>query len=85
MKAGLTDMREPRAGLAGCGVRVGDKMDVPERAEGIPESISIGRCRELLGDDADGLTDDKVIDIARHAEAMAHILIDLAVQDRRIH
>ena len=60
-------------------------MDVPERAEVIPESISIGRCRELLGDDADALTDGEVIDIARDAEAMAHILIDLAVQDRRIH
>lgn len=60
-------------------------MDVPECAEGIPKPISIARCRELLGDEADALTDDEVIDIARHAEAMAHILIDLAVQDRRIH
>ena len=60
-------------------------MDVPERGEVIPEPISIGRCRELLGDEADALTDDEVIGIARHAEAMAHTLIDLAVQDRRIH
>jgi hypothetical protein len=60
-------------------------MDVPECAEGIPEPISIERCRELLGDEADALTDHEVIDVARHAEAMAHILIDLAVQDRRIH
>jgi hypothetical protein len=60
-------------------------MDVPECAEGIPEPISIGRCRELLGDEADALTDDEVIDIARHADAMAHILSDLAVQDKRIH
>jgi hypothetical protein len=60
-------------------------MDVPECAEGIPEPIPIGRCRELLGDEADALTDDEVIDIARHAEAMAHILIDLAVQDKCIH
>jgi hypothetical protein len=60
-------------------------MDVPECAESIPEPISIGRCRELLGDEADALTDDEVIDIARHAEAMAHILIALAVQDELIH
>lgn len=60
-------------------------MDVPESTEVIPEPISLGRCRELLGDEADALTDDEVIDIARHAEVMAHILIDLAVQDRRIH
>jgi hypothetical protein len=60
-------------------------VDVPECAEVIPEPISIRRCRELLGDEADALTDDEVIDIARHAEAMAHILIALAVQDERIH
>jgi hypothetical protein len=60
-------------------------MDVPECAEGIPEPISIGRCREMLGDEADALTDDEVIDIARHAEAMAHTLIALALQDKRIH
>ena len=66
-------------------VRVGDAMDVSECAEVMPEPISIGRCRELLGDEADALTDDQVIDVARHAEAMAHILIDLALQDGRIH
>ncbi len=60
-------------------------MDVPERAEVIPEPIAIGRCRELLGDEADALTDDEVIDVARHAEAMAHILIALALQDGRVH
>ena len=60
-------------------------MDVPECADVIPEPISIGRCRELLGDEADALTDDEVIDIARHAEAMAHVLIDLALQDGRVH
>ena len=60
-------------------------MDVPERAVVTPEPIAIARGRELLGDEADALTDDEVIDIARHAEAMAHILIDLALQDGRIH
>ena len=60
-------------------------MDVPECAEVTLEPISIGRCRELLGDEADALTDDEVIDIARHAEAMAHIFIALALQDGRVH
>ena len=60
-------------------------MDVPECAEVIPEPISIGRCRELLGDEADALTDDEVIDVARHAEATAHLLIALALQDGRIY
>lgn len=60
-------------------------MDVPECAEVTPEPISIGRCRELLGDEADALTDDEVIDIVRQAEAMAYIVIALALQDGRVH
>ena len=60
-------------------------MDVPEPAEIIPERISIVRCRALLGDEADALSDDEVRDVARHAEAMARILIALALQDGRIH
>ena len=60
-------------------------MDVPESAVVTPELISIARGRELLGDEADELTDDEVLDIARHAEAMAHVLIALVLQDGRIH
>jgi hypothetical protein len=60
-------------------------MDVPERADITPEPITISRCRELLGDEADALSDDEVRDAARHAEAMARILIFLAVQNGRIH
>ena len=60
-------------------------MDVPERADCTPEPISVACCRDVLGDEADALTDDEVIDIARHAEAMAHVLIAMALQDGRIH
>ena len=60
-------------------------MDVPEPAEAMPEPISIARCRELLGDEADALADDEVLEIARHAEAVAHIVIALALQDGRVH
>jgi hypothetical protein len=60
-------------------------MDVPACAEVMPEPISIERCRELLGDEADALTDDEVIDVARHAQTMAHLLIALALQDWRVH
>ena len=66
-------------------VRVGDAMDVPERADITPEPIAITRCRELLGDEADALSDDEVREVARHAEAMARILIGLALQNGRIH
>ena len=66
-------------------VQWGTAMDVPEPAEAIPEPISIVRCRELLGDEAETLSDDQVRGVARHAEAMARILIALALQDGRIH
>jgi hypothetical protein len=59
-------------------------MDVPERAEAIPEPIPIVRCRELLGDEAEALSDDEVREVARHAEAMARILVAMALQDGRI-
>jgi len=60
-------------------------MDVSERVDAAPEPMSIQRCRQLLGDEADALSDDDVRDIVRHADAMAHILIVLAMQDGRIH
>jgi len=60
-------------------------MDVPERADITAEPISIVRCRDLLGDEAETLSDDEVLKVARHAEAMAHVLIALARQDGRIH
>jgi hypothetical protein len=59
-------------------------MDVPDRADITPEPITISRCRELLGDEADALLDDEVRDVARHAEVMARILIALALQNGRI-
>ena len=60
-------------------------MDVPDRAEQEPDLISIERCRELLGDEADALSDDEILVVARHAEALAHVVIALALQDGRIH
>jgi len=60
-------------------------MDVPERADITPEPITLSRCREVLGDEAEALSDDEVRDVARHAEAMARVLIALALQGGRIH
>ena len=39
----------------------------------------------LLGDDADSLTDEEVLVVVHHAESLAHVLIELALQDVRIH
>ena len=60
-------------------------MDVPERADYTPKPISVARCRDVLGDESNALTDEEVLDIARHAEAVAHLLIALALQDGRVH
>lgn len=40
------------------------------------DSISIMRCRELLGDEAEALSDQEVDLMLRHADAMAHILVE---------
>lgn len=60
-------------------------MDVHDRAEQEPELISVGRCRELLGEEADTMSDDEVLIVARHAESLAHVVIELAFQDVRVH
>jgi hypothetical protein len=60
-------------------------MDGLDRAEQEPESISVARCRELLGDDADTMSDEEVLAVARHAELLAHVVIELALQDVRVH
>ena len=41
------------------------------------DSISITRCRELLGDEAEALSDQEVDFMRRHADAMAHVLIEI--------
>ena len=47
------------------------------------EPMSIARCREVLGREADGLTDSEVDQIRRHADAMAHVLVDVFMELRR--
>ncbi len=42
--------------------------------------LSIARCRELLGHDADGLSDEPVADVSDHANAMAHVIVDLFLE-----
>ena len=42
-----------------------------------PEPISMARCRELLGDEALPLSHEDVHAIRRHADAMAHVLVEI--------
>ena len=52
-------------------------MEYVEQAEARPERISIARCRELLGEDAESMTDEDIEDVRRHAETMAGIVVEL--------
>jgi len=53
-------------------------MEFVERADDRPEQISIARCRELLGDEAESMTDRDVVEIGRHAETMAWIVVEMS-------
>ena len=52
-------------------------MEYVEQADPRPEPISIARCRQLLGEEADSLTDQEVASLRRHAETMAWILVEM--------
>jgi hypothetical protein len=59
-------------------------MEFVERAEDISEPISIVRCRELLGEEAESMTDQEVALIRRHAETMAYIVVEMYQERCRI-
>jgi hypothetical protein len=59
-------------------------MDLPEHAERKPETISVARCRELLGNEAEALTDDEVALVRRHAETMACMVVEMYQEHCRL-
>jgi hypothetical protein len=56
-----------------------DRLDVSEPA---PEPMTIARCRELLGAEATGLSDDEIDALRQHADAMANVLVDMFLTNR---
>ena len=50
--------------------------------EMILDAISIARCREVLGDEAQGLSDRDVDQIRQHAERMARMIVEIFLQTR---
>jgi len=60
-------------------------MDVLDRVKPESDSISIAQCRELLGEDAGTMSDEEVLAIAHHAESLARVVIELAMQHVRVH
>jgi hypothetical protein len=59
-------------------------MDFVDRRDDRPEPISIARCRELLGHEADTLTDQEIEVIRQHAETMAQVVVQMYVENRPI-
>ena len=59
-------------------------MDFVDRGDDRPEPISIARCRDLLGDESDTLTDEDIELIRQHAETMAQVVVEMFVESRRI-
>ena len=58
-------------------------MEFVELPDDGPEPISIARCRELLGEEAESMTDQEVALIRRHAETMACIVIEMHQEQSR--
>ena len=54
-----------------------DHADADEETAG---TVSIARYRELLGQDAEGMSDQDIDVVRRHAETMAHVLIEVFLQ-----
>jgi hypothetical protein len=57
--------------------RGGSAMELAEKPDDKSNSIPLTRCRELLGEEADPLTEQEVASIRRHAETMAWILAEM--------
>jgi hypothetical protein len=59
-------------------------MEFVEGADDRPEPIWITRCRELLGEEAESMTDQEIAGIRRHAETMAWIVVEMSEDHCRI-
>ena len=46
------------------------------------DQATIDRCRELLDDDAIGLSDEEIARVRRHADVVARIVIELFLESR---
>jgi hypothetical protein len=59
-------------------------MELVEHTDDRPEPISMARCRELLGEEAESMTDHEVALIRRHAETMPCIVVEMYQEGSRI-
>ena len=59
-------------------------MEFVEYTDDRLEPISIARCREVLREEAESMTDQEVALIRRHAETMACIVVEMYREGCRI-
>ena len=66
-----------------CAVRTQQLTGAEARQEHVRQSseaiLPLARCRELLGDEAAGVSDEELDRVRRHTDALAHVLIEIAV------
>lgn len=48
----------------------------------IADNNTIARCRELLGAEAEGLSDEEIEHLRRHADAVAHVIVEMFLEQR---
>jgi hypothetical protein len=70
----------PRRKRAGDGV--GRAMDHEHAEHEASDQTSIAHCRELLGEEADGLSDHDIDRIRQHADAMARVIVEIFLDQR---
>ena len=53
-----------------------------DRIDDVQDANTIARCRELLEDEAEGLSDREIEQIRRHADAVAHAIVEMFLEQR---
>jgi hypothetical protein len=80
-----TTERIPMARRLRCAVRMQQLSGAEVRVDWDPLSpngvVPLARCRELLGNEAAGLSDEELDRVRQHAAAMAHVLVLAFLED----
>lgn len=57
-------------------------MDQEHVEQTASDAMSVARCRELLGEEAGGLSDHDIDRIRQHADAMARVVVETFLEQR---
>ena len=73
----------PKQTFVDCGLGCVAAMDHRRNTrDDIADASTIARCRQPLGDEADGLSDYGIDQMRRHAEAVAHVIVEMFLEQR---